>query len=318
MKYQILETESHEGSLIEKLLIRSGVDNPSRYANTSRKDLIPHSLLENIDDAYQIYAEAIENNVGIGIIVDPDFDGVLSSSMLFDYIHLSSSANVSVYHHSDKQHGLDDLLSQILADVKSGLVGLMIVADAGTNDVDSCKKLQENGCKVIITDHHQKEKDNPYATIVNPQISPNYPNKYLSGTGVTWKFLQKIDDENWTTYANKYFDMVAMSLIADSMDIKNHENRAIIEIGFANIQNKMLQALIDKQSYSMGGIVDIIGVQFFISPLVNAMIRAGEMEEKQLMFKAFCEIDEVFDYQKKNKEIIQETIGHHLFHHERL
>lgn len=308
MKYNVLNTAFYEGDLIEKLLKRSGIDCPDRYASSGKHDLIPYDNLENIDEAYDIYDWAVKNNVGIGLVVDPDADGVYSSSILYNYLMVIGENQIFTYHQSGKEHGIDSVLDEVVSDVKSGLVRLLIVADAGTNDVESCKFLNELGCKIIIIDHHESEKSNPHATIINPQISQNYENKHLSGTAVVWKFLQKIDDENWTNHADKYVDLVAMSIISDSMDIMNLENRAIINIGFQNIQNKMLKALIDKQSYSLGGDLDIIGVQFFISPLVNAMIRSGSMEEKKLMFDAFCELDQEFDYEKRDKSIVKETI----------
>ena len=45
--------------------------------------------------------------------------------------------------------------------------------------------------------------------------------------------------------------------------------------------------MIDKQSYSMGNKVTPIGVAFYIVPLINALIRVGTQEEKEMFFNEF-------------------------------
>ena len=53
----------------------------------------------------------------------------------------------------------------------------------------------KQGVDLLILDHHQKEVDNPYAVIVNNQISERYENKNLCGAGIVYKFLKALDDE---------------------------------------------------------------------------------------------------------------------------
>ena len=43
---------------------------------------------------------------------------------------------------------------------------------------------------IVILDHHESDIENPYATIVNPQLN-NYPNKALSGSG--WTTINILD-----------------------------------------------------------------------------------------------------------------------------
>ena len=59
----------------------------------------------------------------------------------------------------------------------------------------------------------------------------------------------------------------------------------------------------------MNGIVNITSVQFYITPILNAMIRIGDQDEKDLLFRAFIETDEVFKYKKRGTtEEIDESI----------
>ena len=97
------------------------------------------------------------------------------------------------------------------------------------------------------------------------------------------------------------------------MDMRSFETRYFTDLGLLNINNKCLQALIDAQNYSMNGKVNIHNVQWYITPILNGMIRIGSQEEKELLFRAFIEQDEFFEYKKratkdKPAEIIQESI----------
>ena len=47
--------------------------------------------------------------------------------------------------------------------------------------------------------------------------------------------LFDIDDINWTNYAEKYIDLVAFSIVTDSMDIRTFENRQLLNMGFSKI-----------------------------------------------------------------------------------
>lgn len=75
--------------------------------------------------------------------------------------------------HSGKQHGLKDHIENLLED---DFYRLILLPDAGTNDLEECRKLNKHNTDVLILDHHLKEQDNPYAIIINNQIQ-NYPNK---------------------------------------------------------------------------------------------------------------------------------------------
>ena len=68
-----------------------------------------------------------------------------------------------------KKHGIS------LEHIDTEKVHLVIVPDAGTNDVKQCKQLQEHGIDILITDHHEIEESNPYAVVINCQDG-KYPN----------------------------------------------------------------------------------------------------------------------------------------------
>lgn len=310
MQYRLYENANNDTSnILKEVLKNRGIDDYHTYLDLDEGVIIPYQKLDNIEDAVDLFMNHFNNKDKIGVLVDEDPDGFCSASMMYLYIkRMDENYPVEyILHKRAKAHGLsDDVI--IPNDIK-----LLIIPDAGTNDCKECKELSEQGVDILILDHHEKEEDNPYALIVNNQMSNNYPNKCLCGAGVVYRFLQALDDENWNEFADDYLDLCALANISDVMDMRSFETRYLTDLGLLNINNKCFRALIDAQNYSMNGKVNIHNIQWYITPILNGMIRIGSQEEKELLFRAFIEQDEFFEYKKratkdKPAETIQESI----------
>jgi single-stranded-DNA-specific exonuclease len=296
MRYKLLENSKNNiHSPIKTVLNNRGIEDIDTYLNLDDSVLYHYNQLDNMDKAVECLLKHVENNSHIHIIPDADVDGQTSAGIMYRYLKLLSPDIQLTYSiHTGKQHGISDDI------VIPENTKLLIVPDAATNDVEQCKELSEKGTEIIILDHHEISVENPYAIIVNPQ-NCDYPNKSISGVSVIHKFLQALDDMTWNNYSDDMIDMVALGLIGDCMDIKQYETRRLIDKGLQRIRSKVFKAIIDKQSYSMGNDITINNVQFYVVPLINALIRAGDYDEKELMFKAFIETDEVFLYKPRRK-----------------
>ena len=271
-----------------------------------------YTKLDDISDAVQLFLDNFNKKNKIQILVDEDVDGFCSAAMMYSYIKKCDPDYPVHYilHNHTKAHGIQGLDDDVFVDEDTKL---LIIPDAGTNDTEQCKILKERGVSVLILDHHEKSKENPYAIIVNNQISNEYANKNFCGAGIVYKFLKAVDDKEWNEYADDFLDLVAFANISDVMDMRELETRFYVEVGLHSIKSKFMAALIKAQEFSMGGIVNVHSVQWFLTPVVNACIRFGTAEEKELMFKAFIEQDEWFEYKKratkdKPSEVIQESI----------
>jgi len=303
MKYKLINNGKIFDNYKEQVLFNRGIINPKKYLSLDNSAIQNFNDLSNIQDAVELLLRHIENNSKIVILVDKDVDGITSSAMFYNYIkNVFSFANLNYLIHTKKSHGLTSNI-RIPEDTK-----LLLLIDAGSNDVKEAKALKEKGIDIIVLDHHICESENPYAIIVNCQSSPNYKNKFLSGAGVVYQFLRAVDSETWENKANNYLDLAAFGIIADSMDCREEENRRIIDLGLSNIHNKAFLAIAEKQSYSTGNIINPISVAFYLVPPLNATIRMGTQEENELLFRAFIETDETFPYKKRDGTEIQETI----------
>lgn len=306
MEYKLIGMNDYNNPL-QTFLGNRGVEDINEYINVSEDVVIPYQNLTDIDKAVDLYCKHIENNSNITIVVDADADGYTSAAMVYSYTkNLNPECKLTYLIHTGKQHGLtEDVV--VPEDTQ-----LLIIPDAGTNDTEQCEALKEKGIDIIILDHHDREIDNPYAIIVNNQCSDNYENKELCGAGVVYKFLQAVDEELWNEEADDYLDLVALANISDNMDVRSRETKYLISKGLDFINNAFFEKLIEVQSYSLPE-VDMIGVQFYVTPLINALVRMGSQEENDIMFRAFIgDESETFEYKKRGeKEFTQENIYEH-------
>ena len=254
------------------------------------------TLLDNIDRAWTIFVPMMvaSKDETIAVVVDSDVDGFTSAAIFIQYLRkFNKEVNIVPILHKGKGHGLSDTYEDVLNTYPS----YVVLPDAGSNDYEYMVKLvMEMGGDIIprflVLDHHIVEPDTKFcdcAAIVNNQLSPNYQNKDLCGAGVTWQFCRYIDRCQGTNYADEFIDLAALGLISDMMSMLSLENRYIVHTGLNNINNYFFKALCEKQSFSMGGKINPISVAFYITPLINAMIRAGAEDEKQRCFQAFID-----------------------------
>ena len=287
MKYKLINTPNSSWTAIEQVLHNRGIDDITHYLNTSDQDI--NSFYDFGKDTLLYAGAALIKTIAAQkkaiVIVDSDCDGFTSSAVLINYLHdafpqwVENKLDYAL--HSGKQHGLNDHIDHLLIEDYS----LVLVPDAGSNDVEECKKLKEKNIEVIILDHHICDLDNPYAYVINNQLS-NYPNKELSGVGVTWQFCRYLDLLLNRNYANQYLDLVALGNDADMMSMTSIETKHLINKGLKQVQNPFIAYMHEKNKFSLGEDLTPIGVAFYIAPFVNAIVRSGTLEEKTLVFNS--------------------------------
>jgi single-stranded-DNA-specific exonuclease len=179
--------------------------------------------------------------------------------------------------HEGKEHGIE--LDKIPEDCD-----VVIIPDAGSMQKAEQQELLNRGKSILILDHHEVSGeiiDAEQLILVNNQVSDGFSNKSLSGAGVTFKFIQAYDESlpDLFVRASDYYDLAALGIIADAMDMRTLDNNYIAYHGLKSIKNKMFQALIKKQDFKLEGQITKYGVAFYIAPIINGVIRAGKMEE---------------------------------------
>ena len=261
---------------------------------------------ELMEAALKLLIRHIKADHNALVVVDCDVDGNTSAALLLNYLHKLFPAwvenKVEYCFHTGKQHGLKDITPYICDD--SANYSLVICPDSASNDVEECKILKEDCTDVLVLDHHDLDKENPYALIINNQEGySDYPNKALSGVGVVWQFCRAIDELMHTKYANDFLDLVAVGLVGDMMDLRSMETRALVTVGLKNLHNPYLYYMAQKNAFKLGSKITPMGAAFYIVPLLNAIQRSGTQEEKKLVF------DSMLDY-KAFKQVPSTKRGH--------
>ena len=311
MKYKLIGNND-TNNIIKTVLNNRGIEDWKGYIGLNRASRHTYYDLDYIARAVVVFDFHYEKNHPIAILVDNDVDGICSSTLMYKFIKaLNSNYDVRMYvHKKNKSHGLDGDFD-IDSDVK-----LLLVPDAGSNDIDEHIRLHNLGVDCICLDHHQVTVDTSKspAIIVNNQISDRYENKGCCGASVALEFCRALEDNYWTDVCDSLLDLAAVANVCDIMPITEFETRAVINEGLTNINNKMLQEIIKAQDFSMKGIVSPHTVGFYVGPLINAFIRMATFEERQLLVRAFCEDEsETFEYTKRGADFpTEENIYEHV------
>lgn len=292
MRYKLI-APVQEKSTFAQVLLNRGVkrEDISKFTTTTIKDINKPELFgkEKLDAAVRMVAQHIKNDDKTIIIVDPDVDGNTSSALLLNYLYNMFpqwTEKIDLFFHDGKQHGLNDCVYYIIEQNYR----FVLCPDAGSNDTTECELLQKNGIDVLILDHHDFDKENPYALIINNQNGyGDYPNHALSGVGVVWQFCRYFDQVMNKDYASKYLDLVAVGLMGDMMDMRSVETLTLIHEGLKSLTNPFLYYMAQRNAFKLGEKITPIGAAFYIVPLINAVQRSGTKEEKELVFTAMLQ-----------------------------
>lgn len=312
MQYKLINEPDKNLSTIEQVLVNRGIKKEGipKYVNTTWEDVNPPEALgeENMIEAAAALTGAILNNEKVLVVVDSDCDGFTSSALLINYLHERFPSfvenNLDYFLHEGKQHGLNDCYQHIIND---GQYSVVITPDSASNDYEEHKALKEAGIDIIILDHHEAEKISEDAITINNQLS-DYPNKEFSGVGVTWQFCRYLDSKlGEPAAAYNLLDLVALGLTADMVSLRELETRHLILEGFKeeNIKNPFIYHIAKKNSFSLGDEITSIGAAFYISPFVNAMVRSGTHDEKELLFNSMLK-------HKAFEKVLSNKRGHKL------
>ena len=290
IKLKVNHLKPHSSiSYITQYLNNLGITSVSSFINQPQdNDALDPFKLINMRNAVKVAYEILNKNSKIFIQVDSDVDGWSSASILINYIKRRFPFTRIIWKlHAGKEHGIN--LDTIPDDVN-----LVFIPDAGSNQFQEQKELYERGIKTIILDHHEISNLSEFqwtpSIIVNNQVSADFPNKYLSGAGVVYKFIQAMDEIYFTnnTIYRDYTDLAAIGIIADAMNMTTLDNNYIAFWGLSHIHNKFIHELAVKQQRGIKNPDNLtkIDVAFYIAPVINGLIRSGSQEDKEFAFGA--------------------------------
>lgn len=228
-------------------------------------EVVHYSMIHNMKKAVDLAVSHIQNEDNVLVIADVDTDGVTSGAIVYNALRMCGTVDfedkIDIIVGEGKHHGVAQHLQNII-----GKYDLIIACDSGSNEYDVYQKLHEQGSDIILLDHHGADHETEHAVVVNTEMYP-LEKSQLSGAGVCLKFVEGLSE--FYDVAIPY-DLAAVGIIADMMDMRCEDNRAICVDGFCQLRNNGIKAAL--QGYEFNS----TSVRFSIAPLVNAAQRMGE------------------------------------------
>src|SRR5699024_1893260 len=116
------------------------------------------------------------------------------SSALFVKFMQEINHPIGILMDEGKTHGLtDNIMNDII-----GNYDLVIIPDAGSNDIEQHKKLLDNGIDFIVLDHHEVKEEvinklniSENGVVINNQLLNI--NKNYTGVGMVYIFLKYVN-----------------------------------------------------------------------------------------------------------------------------
>lgn len=251
------------------------------------RDLLDPFKISDMEKAVKIIHDAIKNRQKIGIFADYDADGIPGAALLYKVFKLFHLDIETYIPKRTEGYGLN--IEGIKKLQKNGCE-ILVTVDLGITDKEEIDFAKKIGMKVIVTDHHEVQKnlfpENADA-IIHTHLSKNYKNKDLAGCAVAYKLAQALGkklgkpDENQLKW---FLDLPGISTICDMVPLIG-ENRVIAKYGLKVLRKTKILGL--EELYQVSAIekenIDAYTVGFNIGPRINAPGRIDNAEASYIM-----------------------------------
>lgn len=301
----IREKESLTNDLLDSIILRGAEDIDFHMSPTDKYSLDVSELnSEPIVGraASLLYKNLLDDTKKVAIVVDMDMDGFTSSALFVKFMQYINCP-IGVLMDEGKTHGLtDNIMDDII-----GNYDLVIIPDAGSNDIKQHQRLLDNGIDFIVLDHHEvlpesiKYLNNDEnGVVVNNQLLDM--NENYTGVGMVYIFLKYVNFlENLDLDIDKYLDLVALGQVADVSNVADKEIRYYVTKGLNNINNLFIKSVMERK-----GLEEMTGrdASFSIISMINAVTRIGSIEDKRELFNALVSESletTTVEVRKKNK-----------------
>ncbi|CCZ80625.1 single-stranded-DNA-specific exonuclease RecJ [Odoribacter laneus] len=268
--------------VIANLLLQRDIDTAEKaqaFFYPSLNMLHDPFLMKDMDKAVDRLDKAIAQEEKILIYGDYDVDGTTAVALLYKYLKNKCNATNLEYYIPDRYTEGYGVSIKGIDYAAENDFSLILVTDCGVKAVEKVRYAKEKGVDIIICDHHTPGDSLPEAVaVLDPQRQDcDYPYKWLSGCGVSFKLVQAHSMKHNLPMSELYklLDLLCVSIASDIVPITG-ENRILAYYG--------LQQLNEKPSLGLKTIIEVSGIDkeitindivFRIGPRINA---AGRVE----------------------------------------
>lgn len=266
--------------VVAKLLAARGYSSPeaaSHFLDPRLASLQPPEEIPGIAKAAERIQQALDAGERITLYGDYDVDGITSVTILCRYLKAAGGmVSCFIPDRSREGYGLSAAgVSRCLEELQPDL---LVAVDCGTNSCGEALTLGEQGCDLVILDHHEPGEDvaSPYCiSLVNPKLGDDF--HYLCSAGIVFKLCHAMQKSHPVPHLDlkEYLDLVAVATVADIVPLL-HENRTFVRAGLKQLARSRwcgLHALLHVAGTTAPYTPSDIG--FKIGPRINAAGRLG-------------------------------------------
>ncbi len=287
MNYILKNVEKE--SLMETILNNRGIEDVHRILNPDNSSDTDTSKITNVKEGIHLIKQYIDGG-NILILVDSDVDGMTSGVIMYKYLkNINKYSKISYYFHNGKYHGLTDEFMDFLTKNKFDLI---IVPDAGTNDLKNIEKIKVlYNTDILIIDHHPViDEISEYAVTINNQMC-EYTNSNLTGAGLAYLFCKEMNKEYNIEGFDELLDLASVGQVGDCSDLRENEVRNMCMTSLSNIKNNFMSTVYTESGKDIHDL-SIQDLSFRgIIPMINAVMRIGTTDDKEIAFRALADIE---------------------------
>ena len=268
---------------VAEILLRRGLKTNSEiksFLQPSLNNLRDPYELRMMQEAVDLLQEAIVKNWRIVILGDYDVDGITATALMLEFLQKCGCLNLDFFIPNRIKHGygLTEASTDILLEMNPDLV---ITVDNGITAANEVQRLNDEGIKTIVTDHHLADPNLlPAGIVVNPNHPEcPYPFKKISGCGVALKLIMALrktfrESGRWTTERPEpnlrdSLDLAALGTVADVVPLWG-ENRILTYHGLLVMNEKPRLAIQVLQRLKKVKTITSRTLGFQFAPLLNA------------------------------------------------
>ena len=258
-----------------------------KFLEPSLQQLESPWAMNGMKKAVKRITQAIETEERIVVFGDFDADGITATVILVQTLKkLGASVSYRIPDRNTDSHGLK---KHLLEDLSKRDVKLVITVDCGINDREEVEYAADLGIDIIITDHHEPDKNSSpdkAIAVINPKVGENgNTSPELAGAAVSWKLstalierLKEGSPEEMVALIDPLMEIAAIGIIADCVELIG-ENRILAKFGLEKMKSttwKGLTQLMDQTDTSLEKISEET-IGFVIAPHLNAASRLGDV-----------------------------------------
>ena len=268
---------------VAEILLRRGYktrEEVKSFLLPSLKNLRDPYELRQMREAVDLLQETIAKNWRIVILGDYDVDGITATALMLEFLQKCGCLNLDFFIPNRIKHGygLTEASTDILLEMNPDLV---ITVDNGVTAANEVQRLNDEGIKTIVTDHHLADPNLlPAGIVVNPNHPEcPYPFKKISGCGVALKLIMALrktfrESGRWTTERPEpnlrdSLDLAALGTVADVVPLWG-ENRILTYHGLLVMNEKPRLAIQVLQRLKKVKTITSRTLGFQFAPLLNA------------------------------------------------